>query len=1108
MPDVREWLKALGLGQYSEAFEENDISWELLPELDHELLKEIGIGSIGHRISLLKAIQTTLNETPSSPGEEQETHGTGEAERRHLSVMFADLVGSTELSRKLDPEDLRDVNRAYQDAAKIAVERYGGFVARYMGDGVLAYFGYPQAHEDDAERAIQAGLALLESIPTLETPVRLAVRIGVATGPVVVGDLIGEGASQESAVVGETPNLAARLQSEAKENQIVIAEATQRLVDGLFELTALGVRELKGFPEGQVLWAVNRRRLTASRFQARREASLLPMVGRSTELALLQDRWETAVGGEGQIVLLVGEPGIGKSRLSEAFIDTTRDQSLITIRYQCSPLYENSAFFPFTHQLQHAARFRAEDDESTKLDKLENLLRTSSERHRALTLLATLLSLPTDRYPELSPSPEERKSSTIGALVKELEALTQEASVLILFEDVHWIDPSSLEVLGALIDAAPSLPVMLLITHRPEFKADWGANPNVTSLHLNRLPQRDGTAIVDEITHGKRLPSEIVREIIDRTDGVPLFVEELTKAVIESGGLRETESRYERGDNSEPLSIPDSLSDSLMARLDRVGEAKLIAQQAAVIGRDSPLELLGKVYDGSRSEFEQHLNKLLESQLVFRRRIGADEIIEFKHALVRDIAYDSLLRTSRRTYHVRVAEVLQRDYPWIGEEAPETIALHLTFGGDVKAALVQWELALHRAVQRSAVVEAMNHFERVRELLSELDDDTARANRELDLILSVGPTLNVASDTGWGSEQVGELFERASQLSLQLARDEDLFPAVWGQWLNSFASGEVERSNRHITTLFEIAERTQKPEFVLQAHHAAIPNIHVSGDLIRANQSAEVVLSSYDKELHADHALRYGGHDPAVCAGTLGALPLWQCGKLQQSYERARNAIALARATGHQLSLIHGLTITALLYALLGRAEESLTIVQESIPLAERQGAKVYSTMSTFIERWSNARIDNEHPMIAPVLDALELWLDARLPWAAMTIGLSADLCLLTDDISTARTLVDRGLQLAVRSNQPYWDSELHRLKGVAIVRADPAAGRAHLSTALANAQAQKSRILALRASLSIADSFPTDNDARQLVQATYASMDEHSDFEDLRRARTIIGAS
>jgi class 3 adenylate cyclase len=512
MSDVSEWLDALGLGQYADTFEENAIERDHLPDLDHEVLQAIGVSAAGHRMTILKAA-AALQEDELNPQATFDRRGAAhsnshaEAERRHLTVMFADLVDSTRLSQALDPEDLREVNRAYQDAAKTAIERYGGFVARYMGDGVLAYFGYPQAHEDDAERAVQAGLALVEAIPALKTPTQVAVRIGIATGPVVVGDVIGEGASQESAVVGETPNLAARLQGEADENQVVIAQATQRLVGGLFELATLGVRELKGFSEGQALWVVRGRRLAPSRFQARREASLIPMVGRSSEVALLQSRWQTALDGEGQIVLLGGEPGIGKSRLSEAFTDSMEDQPSITIRYQCSPLYENSAFFPFSHQLQHTARFAAEDTVQTKLDKLESLLRTTCERDKALSLIGSLLSLPTDRYRQLALSPEERKVATINALVRELEALSDDAPVLILFEDVHWIDPSSLELLRALVDAAPSLPVMLLITHRPEFNSAWDAHRNVTALRLNRLPRRDGNTIVDEIAHGKTRPS-------------------------------------------------------------------------------------------------------------------------------------------------------------------------------------------------------------------------------------------------------------------------------------------------------------------------------------------------------------------------------------------------------------------------------------------------------------------------------------------------------------------------------------------------------------------------------------------------------------------------
>ena len=513
MMDVREWLDSLDLGQYAQAFEENDIEWDLVPRLTADELKEIGVKSVGHRKRIMEAAAHlandggTLTETShdrTSPIAISDTDG--EAERRQLTVLFCDLVGSTELSQTHDPEELRELNRAYQDAAKTAVEKFDGYVARYMGDGILAYFGYPRAHEDDAEQAVRSGLELITSLSQLDTPTQLAARVGIATGPVVVGDLIGEGASQESAVVGETPNLAARLQSAAEPNTVIISDSTHVLLRDLFDFIDLGKHPLKGFAVAHRLWRVEGERSSESRFEALHGNTLSPFVGRTSELGLLVDRWETVVAGEGQVVLLEGEPGIGKSRLADEFRRAISSRPHTAICYQCSSHQTNSAFFPFVSQLQNIANIRTQDESNQRLDKLETIVVDTPERDKILWLFATLLSLPTDRYPPLILEPQQLKSETIQALRNQLTVLCQEAPVLILFEDVHWIDPTSREVLDTLIETGRQLPVLFVITHRPEFDSPWGGHGFITELRLNNLARRDGSAIIWEVA-GRKKPS-------------------------------------------------------------------------------------------------------------------------------------------------------------------------------------------------------------------------------------------------------------------------------------------------------------------------------------------------------------------------------------------------------------------------------------------------------------------------------------------------------------------------------------------------------------------------------------------------------------------------
>ncbi len=615
MQQIADWLQRLGLGQYAKAFAENDINFAVLPDLTDQDLKELGVTSLGHRRQLLRAITELKGSDEGTPKPSTEDiapiapHDT--AERRQVTVMFSDLVGSTALSARMDPEDLREVISAYQKCVTETVGRFGGFVAKYMGDGVLVYFGYPRAHEDDAERAVRAGLKLVAAVSDLKTHAALRTRVGIATGLVVVGDLIGSGSSQEQAIVGETPNLAARLQGIAEPNSVVIAESTRKLVGNLFELEDLGPKELKGTAGPVRAWAALRPASVESRFEAFHASGLTELVGREEELEILLRRWSKAKTGEGQVVLLSGEAGIGKSRLTAALLERLASEPHTRLRYFCSPQHTDSAFYPIISQAERAAGLAHDDTMHAKLDKLDAVLAQTSTLIQDAALFAEMLSLPNDgRYPALDLAPEKRRQRTQEALTAQLAGLTKQRPVLMIVEDAHWLDPTSLEVFGRTVDQIKTLPVLLIVTFRPEFNAPWAGRSHVMSLALNRLGEREAAAIIARLVGNKELPAGVAAEIVERTDGIPLFVEEMTKAVLEAGS--EGEARQTAAAMPSPaLAVPASLHASLMARLDRLGPAKEIAQIGAAIGREFSHALLAAVVRKPEAELGSALAHLI-----------------------------------------------------------------------------------------------------------------------------------------------------------------------------------------------------------------------------------------------------------------------------------------------------------------------------------------------------------------------------------------------------------------------------------------------------------------------------------------------------------------
>jgi class 3 adenylate cyclase/Tfp pilus assembly protein PilF len=773
--DIAAWLRELGLERYEPRFRESDIDGDILSDLTEGDLEELGV-SLGHRKKLLKAIAALSPQQRSRaavPAAGQRAQPPGgrvrrRAERRQLTLLFCELVGSTKVLAGLDPEDMRGVIHAYQQACRNVIGRWDGHVAKDTGERMLVCFGWPRAHEGDAERAVHAGLELVGTVGRMTAHgAPLAARVGIATGLVMIGDLIGQGSATEEAVVGETPNLAARLQTFAAPGRVVISQATRRLVGGLFELTDLGPQRLKGFAEPLAAWRVEGAGRPEGRFDALHGERLTPLVGRGHELGILLERWEWAKDGDGQTVLLAGEPGIGKSRLVRSLIERIAGEPHTRLRYYCSPYRSNSALFPLVDQLERAVGFRPEDTAEAKLDRLETVLaEATANLAEAMPLLATLLALPTtSRYPQVDLTPEAQKLGIFDALLGQIVGLAEQRPLLMVLEDAHWIDPTSSELFELIVDRIQHLPVLLLITFRSGFTPPRTGHSHVTSLTLSRLGHRQGTQMIERLTGSKPLPAEVLQQILLKTDGVPLFVEELTKAVLESGLLRDAGDCYELSGPLPPFAIPTTLQGSLMARLDRLAPVKEVAQIGAVIGREFSHELLAGVADRPEEQLQGALDQLVSSELVFRRGSPPAGTYSFKHALVQDAAYQSLLKSRRQQLHARIATVLEERFEDKARREPELLAHHYREAALLENAIPYAARAGDVALGRFAFAEARTRYQEALDMAQALASSEQSARLQLQAMLKLAHIYQLLGE--FGHMPANEAYPKAKSAAMQ-----------------------------------------------------------------------------------------------------------------------------------------------------------------------------------------------------------------------------------------------------------------------------------------------------------------------------------------------------
>lgn len=1109
--NLSEWLRTNDLSEFEPIFTENQVDLKALRVLTDSDLKELGI-AFGPRKRILNALATLRGKESSGQTEFLRSIGTqGAGERRQLTVMFCDLVGSTALSTILDPEELHDLIRTYHKTCADLVLRYEGHVAKYLGDGVMAYFGWPIAHEDAAERSVRAALEMVQAVKAIRPADPLFVRIGLATGPVVVGEVMTEGLAESGLVVGETPNLAARLQTLAGAGEVVIASATRRLLGNVFSLTDLGEHTLKGFFRPMQVWRVDAVQQAEGRFGAAHGGSqLAPLFGREQETALLHLRWRQASAGEGQVVLIGGQPGIGKSRLVQELRESIKERHT-SLQYHCSPYRLNSPLHPFIQQLEISAGFAVDDTSAQKIEKLETALAKSmSDASEVAPLFAALLSLPTASYPPLQISPQKQKEKTLHALVGRIEALTREHPVLMVVEDVHWIDPTSHELLDLLVPRIRTLPMLLVMTYRLEALPSWTGEAGVTNLTLNRLGWQEGARIVDSITQGKALPPEVLEELLARTDGVPLFVEELTRSLLESGQLRDEGAHLALNGPLASLTIPASLRDLLMARLDRLGPVKELAQIGACIGREFSHELVARIWNGRDQSLENSLETLVSSGLVARRDSPPGAVYTFKHALVQDAAYDSLLRSRRGELHAMIADALENDCAEGAISAPEWLAHHHTQAGHIARAIPLWRDAGMLAVKRVALKEAVAHFQKGLSLIEQLAPSPERDSLEL----SIREPLNAAWTglRGWATPEVSVNAKAMLKVAEVQGNRRSLLLAMWWLWTSTITQGRIAESSAWVERLLDEGAEDGDIDLRIFGHAMAMVQHFLSGRLAESRQHADQVLALYDPR-HAERWIQLTGHDLRTFVEVYACQLTWMMGFPEQARLQSDEVRTQAYADAHAFNLVWALVFSAYVFAYRREAQEFLERVAEAERVAREHGLAFIYEVAAPQARGIGELLMGRHQEAVPLFRrGIERWTgtggNVRIPLIKSAL---AEAVAMNGDAESALQLVDECLDQIDRPDgqERLWLAEVLRRKGAILMRQNRAEeAEVQLRASIDCARRQGAKSWELRSAITLAkllSSREDRNGARELLAPIYSWFTEGHDTADLIEARTLL---
>jgi class 3 adenylate cyclase/predicted ATPase len=1060
--------------------------------------------------------------SPPPPDASPRALPSPDAERRQLTVLFCDLVDSTTLSAQLDPEEYRDVVRAYHTACTEVIRRYDGHIAQLLGDGLLVYFGYPQAHEDDAHRAVRTGLEILAAMASLQHPIahdtgiRLAVRLGVHTGVVVIGAMGGAG-RQEQLALGDVPNIAARLQGLAQPDTVVVSQATYRLTHGYFDCDALGEQVLRGLAEPMAVYRVRRASGAHSRLEIATPRGLTPLVGRESEVTLLRERWAHAKEGQGQVMVLSGEAGIGKSRLVQVLKDQLAGEPHTLLECRSLPYYQQSALYPIIELLPRLLLWQPDASLDAQLDQLTHALRQYRlPEQDTMPLLAPLLSLalPADRYPPLQFSPEnpaDQRHKTYAVLLTMLLELAAHRPVLLVLEDMHWTDPSTLELLALLMDQIPTVSFCALLTCRPTFQPSWSPRSYLTQVTLNRLSRPQSEWLAEHVAGGKRLPAEVLRQIVEKTDGVPLFVEEMTKAILESGYLTETDAHYEVTGPLPALAIPATLHDSLMARLDRLVTAKAVAQYASVLGRHFSYAVLQAVAQLDEPTLQRELARLVDAELLYQRGLPPQATYLFKHALIRDIAYESLLRSTRQGYHQRVATVLEAQFPETVATHPELLAQHCTEGGLNEQAVRYWHQAGQHAIQRAAHAEAVTHLRQGLAVLTTLPPTPGRARQELALQTVLGPALMAVR--GYGAEEVEHVYQRARALSQEVNDTAEQVRALMGLYVIFFVRANHQAATALADELLQLGQAVQDPLVLLQTHATEGESLGWQGQFALARTRLEHALSFYRPQRYDPSAYFYG-HNPVVQNLSSLAELLWFLGYPEQAVQQCDQALTFARGLSHPFSFAFALCVKVQVH----QWRRETTIVQEQaealLTLSTEHGFPFRATIGSILLGWAMAERGEGEAGIARIEEGIAAWqtIGARM-LSTWWLGLRAEAYGKIGQVEAALTIVVDALRAVENTGERFYEAELYRLRGVFLLQRsvdNQHEAETCFQHALAIAQDQGATAWELRTATSLARLWQQQGkgtEAHELLAPIYGWFTEGFDTTDLQEAKALLAA-
>jgi TolB-like protein/class 3 adenylate cyclase/predicted ATPase len=1032
-----------------------------------------------------------------------------EAERRQITAMYCELVGAAPGDDGAALEDLREAVGGFQRCVSEAADRHEGFICRDLGNSALVLFGYPEAHEHDAEQAIRAGLELCTAVRTLrpdgDAPIRC--RVGIATGMVIIGDSDGAGVSGEN-IVGDAPNLAARVSLSAQADTVAIEPSTRRLIGNLFDCRELGAIETAGGAEPIRSWQVLGESVVASRFEALRGSALTSLVGRDEEIDLLLRRWVRAKTGNGQVVLISGEPGIGKSRIATALEGRLGGEPHFRLRYFCSPYHQDSALFPLCQQLAHAAGFAHDDTPAAKWEKLEALLALAAPPDEDIAVLADLMSLPaSERHPLPSLSPQRKKDRTLEALIRQLEGLARRQPVVTFFEDAHWIDPTSRELLDLTIERVRTLPVLLIVTFRPEFEPPWTGQEQVSTMGLNRLDRHDRTVLVKQIAGGKSLPNEVIAQIAERTDGVPLFIEELTRSVLESGLLREEADRWVLNSSLPPFAIPTTLHASLLARLDRLAGVRHVAQIGAAIGRQFPYALLHAISRLPDDELQVALQRLVTSELVFQRGTPPEAVYTFKHVLVQDAAHGSLLRPARRQLHAEIAAALELDSPELIETQPELLAQHFTEAGLVEKSVDYWYKAGQRSASRSAMAEAAAQLQKGLDQLSLLPDAPQRQWRELEFWSALGTVLRAA--IGMAAAETGEAYVRAIQLWEQLGGPAEFLPILYGQAYFHTFRAEFDLAQCRAETLLRLSRARDDKVGIFLGHLASSQALVLTGRFSLARSHLEAAFGIYDPAFHGALAHEIG-IDPRGLAETYLAIVLFCLGYPEQALARIDAAVAAVRRLADPPSLADCLANACALLVLARGLSALAARTDELEAIAAEHGFSYWRASVVFFRGWIKVNKGGVSEGIGLLHSgAAALRAAGVVAWLPPLVGVLAEGCEIAGQIDRALAHLDDGLQIVDRTGAGWFAAELNRLKGQLLLRQGHTDAAEELyRTALGIARQQQAKLWELRAATSLARlrrDQGRHGEARDLLAPVYGWFTEGFDTPDLKEAKAML---